>query len=499
MRRLISRPGAAVVQRRAMPPSTTSSTPPKSRASSRAHQRTRPVPPSQVATAGDAAATPRALPARIGRYRVLRMLGEGATSEVFLARDEFHERDVAIKRVRAAAGPHDATQEDHYQERFFAAEAALAGRLKHPNVVEILDAVPDPVAPYLVMEYVPGETLRRYCRPDQLLALETVVEIAFKCAMALGYVYRLGLIHRDIKPANLLVLHDRAGVVTDVKLTDFGSVFDLHAETTQVFRVGSLAYMSPEQLEGAALDCRADMYSLGAVLYHLIAGRPPFEAASQTALMHRIFRDAPQPLVDQRAGVSAALDAVVQRALAKRPEDRFADWESFAEALSQLVASNEVPRGQLQTVLDSERFNLLRSLDFFSGFGDVELWEVVHRAKWQRYAFGHTLYRKGEEGRNFYILAQGEVEVFRDGARVATLGTGSSVGEMMYLAPSPALRRHGADVVVTAPATTISFTPQTMSQLSAACAHQFDRAFIGVLVRRLHAAHEALAHPRRIL
>jgi len=158
-----------------------------------------------------------------------------------------------------------------------------------------------------------------------------------------------------------------------------------------------------------------------------------------------------------------------------------------------------VPRGQLQGVLDSERFNLLRSLDFFTSFGDVELWEVVHRAKWQRFNFGHALYRKGEEGRTFHIISQGAVEVFRDGTMVAQLGAGTSVGEMVYLAPSGDLRRHSTDVIVTEAATTISFTPDTLAQVSPACRHQFDAAFIRVLVRRLHAAHEALAHPRRIL
>jgi len=150
-------------------------------------------------------------------------------------------------------------------------------------------------------------------------------------------------------------------------------------------------------------------------------------------------------------------------------------------------------------VLDSERFNLLRSLDFFASFGDVELWEVVHRAKWQRFHFGHALYRKGEEGNSFHILAQGAVEVFRDGKKVAELGSGTSIGEMAYLAPNPELKRHSTDVIVTEPATTISFTPETLMQISPGCRHLFDEAFIRVLVRRLHVAHEALAHPRRIL
>ena len=440
---------------------------------------------------------PRELPAQIGKYRVLKRLGEGATSEVFLAHDDFHDRDVAIKRVRAEALA-DPTDE-RYTERFFAAEAALVGRLQHPNVVQIFDAVQDENSSYLVMEYVPGSTLRPYCRADQLLPLELIVEIGFKCAMALGYVYRQGLIHRDVKPANLLVTRNSGGAVTDVKISDFGSVLNLAADVTQVYRVGSLAYMSPEQLDGSALDCRADIYALGGVLYHLVAGRPPFDAQVQSAMMHQIYNREPAPLVGLRAGVSAAFDAVIQRALAKEPDARYATWDEFAQALSSLIVNQDVPRGQLQGVLDSERFNLLRSLDFFTSFGDVELWEVVHRARWQRHNFGHALYRKGEEGCTFHIIAQGEVEVFRDGQKVAQLGAGTSVGEMAYLAPSPELRRHSTDVVVTEPATTISFTPETLAQLSPNCRHLFDEAFIRVLVRRLHAAHEALAHPRRIL
>ena len=436
------------------------------------------------------------MPSHIGKYRVLKRLGEGATAEVFLCHDAFKNRDVAIKRVRPNTSG-DA-MDGRYSERFFAAEAALVGRLNHPNVVQIFDAVSDPVAPYLVMEHVAGSTLRPYCRADQLLSLELVVELGFKCAMALGYVYRQGLIHRDVKPANLLVVLTN-GAITDVKISDFGSVLNLASDVTQIYRVGSLAYMSPEQLDGSALDCRADMYSLGAVLYHLVAGRPPFDAQGQAAMMQQIYHVKPGPLGALRSGVSAGLDAVIQRALAKNPADRYADWDEFAQALSALITNQQVPRGQIQGVLDSERFNLLRTLDFFANFGDVELWEVVHRAKWQRFHFGHALYRKGEEGSSFHILAQGEVEVFRDGKKVAQLGAGTSIGEMAYLAPSPELKRHSTDVIVTEPATTISFTPDTLVQVSPNCRHLFDAAFIGVLVRRLHAAHETLAHPRRIL
>ena len=153
----------------------------------------------------------------------------------------------------------------------------------------------------------------------------------------------------------------------------------------------------------------------------------------------------------------------------------------------------------LSEVRDSERFQLLRGLEFFTGFGDIELWEVVRRARWRRYKVGHALYKRGQEGNSFHILAKGEVEVFRDGQLVATLGQGTSVGEMAYLAPNPLLRKHSTDIRVSEECTTISFTPETLAQLSRECQHRFDRGFIQVLVRRLHAAHESLAHPRRIL
>ena len=145
------------------------------------------------------------LPAQIGKYRCAPSWAKARPARSSWRTTTSTQRDVAIKRVRAGLALD--TPEGHFQQHFFAAEAALVGRLQHPNVVQIYDAVDDAEAPYLVMEYVPGVTLRRYCRADALLSLEQVVEIGFKCAMALGYVYRQGLIHRDVKPANILADH----------------------------------------------------------------------------------------------------------------------------------------------------------------------------------------------------------------------------------------------------------------------------------------------------
>ena len=436
------------------------------------------------------------LPAQIGKYKVRSRIGQGATSEVFLAHDAFLGVDVAVKRLHR--GVLGTAHEANVQQHFFATEAALVGRLLHPNIVRIYDAVADGDPPYVVMEYVPGGTLRHFCEPSALLPLEQVVEVGFKCAMALDYVYRQGVIHRDIKPANILTRLEGERLV-DVKITDFGSALHNANDLTQIYRVGSLAYMSPEQLDGDKLDCRADIYALAAMLYHLIAGRPPFEGQQQQVVMNQIFHCSPLPLRSLRSGVSARLDELILAAMAKSRDERPVNWVEFAGRLSAVVADPQLPRSTQQQVLDSERFNLLRGLDFFSGFDDVELWEVVHRAAWRRFDPGHVIYRKGEEGDTFHIVASGELEVWRDEERIATLASGSTVGEMAYLAPSSELRRHSVDVRVSRPATTIAFEPRAIGQLSMATQHLFDKAFNRVLVRRLHAAHEALYHPRRVM
>jgi hypothetical protein len=256
--------------------------------------------------------------------------------------------------------------------------------------------------------------------------------------------------------------------------------------------------MSVEQVDGADLDARADMYSLSAMLYHLVAGRPPFAAEQQPALMQQIYTATPEPLTGLRDGVTPALDALVRKGMARRQEERFRNWDEFANELSKLISNREVPRAADAAVLDSERFTLLRSLEFFSQFGDVELWEVVRRARWERHEPGHALYRKGRKGNAFHIIAEGMVDVYRDGSKVASMSAGTCVGEMAYLAPNPELSTHSADVTVAVPSTMISFTPDTLRQMGLATRSLFDSAFIRVLVTRLHAAWQTIDQQARL-
>ncbi|HZO03100.1 MAG TPA: serine/threonine-protein kinase [Burkholderiales bacterium] len=192
--------------------------------------------------------------AQIGKYPVMRKLGEGATSEVYLCSDPFNLRDVAIK-VAFAEALRDPTR-GKICRKLFLTEAKLAGKLQHPHICQIYDAVAEENLHYLVMEYVDGGTLEKYCRPETLPPVERTVEIIFKCTRALEFAQKLGVTRRDIKPANIL----HAGE-TDVKLTDFGAPLIATRDTTQVAGVGSPAYMSPEQVKDLPLDGRAQEFA----------------------------------------------------------------------------------------------------------------------------------------------------------------------------------------------------------------------------------------------
>jgi serine/threonine protein kinase len=280
---------------------------------------------------------------RIGRYQVIRKLGEGATSAVFLARDPSAARDVAIKLVSRKALDDPAS--GPVLRRLFLTEASLAGKLAHRHIVEICDAVADEEQCYIVMEYVGGGTLKPHTRADALLDIGDVVEIMYKCTCALDFALRLGLVHRDLKPANILV---REG--TDIKVSDFGAAAMLTSTRTVVDHVGTPAYMSPEQHLDEPLTCQTDIYALGVVMFQLLTGRFPFPASNIAGLVQRMLNErAPAPS-GLRHGVPAAVDAVVLRALERDCALRYARWQDFSDDLVAAAHAVPVPR---ERVLDA--------------------------------------------------------------------------------------------------------------------------------------------------
>ncbi|MGH8686782.1 MAG: protein kinase domain-containing protein [Burkholderiales bacterium] len=423
------------------------------------------------------------LPARIGKYPVLRELGRGATSVVYLCNDPFNARNVAVKVVVPEAFQN--ADKGRLYRKLFVTEASLAGKLQHPHICQIFDAVADDKEQYIVMEYVDGGTLERHGDAQDLLPIDRVVEIVFKCTRALEFAHRMGITHRDLKPANILGSGE-----TDVKITDFGAALIATGDVTQITAIGSPAYMSPEQVKEHALNHQTDIYSLGVVLYQLLAGRLPFQATNNFSLIYQIANVEPQPPSSYRPQIPPALDAIVKRAMSKDLARRYPTWSDFSLDLAE-VFRNESLGTRRETFADSDKFETLRTLPFFSNFTDAELWEVARISNWRTAQAGEVLMKEGEPGAFFCLLADGQVRVSRKGRLLNVLQTGECFGEMAYLSKDEHLR--GADVTVTQESKIISVPMQKLAQSSDACRHKFDRAFMEILVERLSLANARLA------
>jgi eukaryotic-like serine/threonine-protein kinase len=254
------------------------------------------------------------------RYELGEIIGFGGMAEVHLARDLRLHRDVAVKVLRA-----DLARDPSFYQRF-KREAQNAAALNHPAIVAVHDTgeaetTTGPV-PYIVMEYVDGVTLRDIIRTDGPIEPRRAIEIIADAAQALNFSHQHGIIHRDVKPANIMISKTGA-----VKVMDFGiarAIADAgHSLTQTAAIIGTAQYLSPEQAHGETVDARSDVYSLGCVLYELLTGGPPFIGDTPVAVVYQHVRKAPTPPSARRPGISPELDAIVLKALAKDPKDRY--------------------------------------------------------------------------------------------------------------------------------------------------------------------------------
>ncbi len=417
----------------------------------------------------------------IGKYEVIKEIGKGATSAVYQAYDPFQNRQVAIKLLF----PETLVDQDHGKRyrKLFVTEASLAGKLSHPHIAAIYDAVADDDASYIVMEYVDGTTLEQYARHDQLLPVKKILEIAYKCARALDYASKQGVIHRDIKPANILLAGE-----ADIKISDFGAALTLASQTTQVSGVGSPAYMSPEQVKEQPLTHQTDIFSLGVVMYQLLTGRLPFQGTNNYSMIYQIINTDPAPPSRQRPGIPGNVDAIVMRALSKNTENRYQSWEDFAADLVSAMGGEEV---EDRDFAEAEKFDMLRKLDFFQHFSDVELWEVLRLSRWHKHQRDAALIHEGDIGSSFFILVNGEVKVVKQNRLLNVLKAGECFGEMAYLGKQRFHR--SASVVALSGITIVEIRAETLTKASELCRHHFHGAFLELLVDRLAMANVRLS------
>jgi serine/threonine protein kinase len=413
----------------------------------------------------------------------VREIGSGATSRVYLARDTFAERDVAVK-VFLFSDQVD-PQTERMMHKAFLAEASLAGKLNHPHIVDIFDAVAEPDHSYLVMEYVPGATLEAHSDVNSLLPLNKVVEIIFKCIRALEYAFQHGVIHRDIKPGNIML--SEAG---ETKVGDFGASFQQRhgSETTQISGIGSPAYMSPEQIRMETLNHQTDIYSLGVVMYRLLTGRLPFDASSQAGLTYAILNTQPARPIMLRPDLPPLLDEIVMKAIRREPGERYKSWLDFGKDLSQAFMNLRMAG---ESVSDSEKFNKLRDMPFFQDFGDVALWEVVRIGSWKAIPSDTVIMREGDQGESFYLLIEGEVGVTLLGKPLNTIKPGGCFGEILYFTGNSG--RRTTTIVATEQITVIEIKAEALRAATDACQVGFNKAFMRVLVDRLSQANLKLA------
>ncbi len=272
------------------------------------------------------------IPATIGRYEIIDELGRGAMGSVYRAKDPAMGRMVAVKTILPSVLASDDGKE--FRERFYR-EARAAGALAHPGIVPIFDVGEHEGAPYLVMEYVSGQTLAQSMRDGGLSTLDRVCEIGQQLAEALAYAHRKGIVHRDIKPANVLLTSREVYGVERAKIADFGvAKFSASELTTSGKMVGTPAFMPPEQFTGAPIDGRTDVFSVGVILYWMATGEQPFSGETMTSVSYKVVHTDPIPPSKLNPSVSSGLEAVILRCLAKNPAERYQTGDDLAHALS---------------------------------------------------------------------------------------------------------------------------------------------------------------------
>ncbi|HEY5740880.1 MAG TPA: serine/threonine-protein kinase [Gammaproteobacteria bacterium] len=417
---------------------------------------------------------------KIAKYEIKRRIGRGAMGVVYEAFDPFVQRTVAIK-VMHSAGNQDPATEQKMREAFFA-EVYSAGRMHHPSVISVYDAGQEGDLNYIVMEFVDGMTLQEYVIGDRSLTPNQVVDVIYQCAKGLDYVHREGIIHRDLKPGNIMLSNDGAVKIMDFSIAHVDVGFDGHDTEVQ----GSPMYMPPEQLsEEKRLVAQSDIYSLGAVMYALLARRPPYKANSLESLIYKISNLDPEPITEINPEVPKHIVDIVEKAMQKIIYNRYESAYLLARDLSNSFGRL---RGVGERIDMQEKWKTLRFLAFFKDFSDDQITEVVNASEWKEFAKGEVIVTEGEQETSFYIIAKGGVEVVKDGRVVGIMKQGDCFGEIAFLTHQP----RNATILARTDASLMMVSVTLMEQASTETQLRYYRIFLENLIARLSQATDKL-------
>ncbi|MGH6635626.1 MAG: protein kinase domain-containing protein [Gammaproteobacteria bacterium] len=411
---------------------------------------------------------------RLGKYELIDVIGRGSMGTVYLAHDPYINRHVAIKVLTASQL--DDEEGRRYRKLFFN-EAQTAGSLKHPNILAVYDAGIEGDTCYLVTELIEGgKTLKAHCRKENLLPLDTALEIVFKCAKALDYAHKQGVTHRDIKPSNILLMADN-----EVKIADFSVAFRASTESTVTKAtafVGSPRYMSPEQIHEEPITPQADLFSLGIVMYEMLTGEHPFVADTFPKLINKIAHEIPPSLRELCPEIPSAVEKITLRALEKDKRERYRSGLDLAHDLAVLYKHLNQPQVDISA---KEKFFVLRDLEFFTEFSQSELWEIINGGLWQELGPSAGVISEGEIEDCFYVLVNGEVVVKNGATPIGRLKKGDCFGEMGYLSKE----RRTASIAADGPISLIGINSTSIQRLSTECQLRFYKVFLGTLIKRL--------------
>jgi serine/threonine protein kinase len=281
------------------------------------------------------------------------------------------------------------------------------------------------------MEYVDGTTLKSFARKKNLLSVDRVVKVIYKCAQALEYAHQKGVIHRDIKPANIMI--SKTG---EIKISDFGiAVVDGSQDSIMEGAItASLSYASPELLKQESPGPGSDLFSLGVVAYELLTGVKPFAADTDVAMFYKISNEDPDPIKKYRPDIPDSLERVVSKALRKNPAERY---QSGLQMADDLASSFGHMRFLEEEINFEKKFNAVKNIAFFKDFSTSELLQILKATQWLKYDAAVNIISEGEAEDFFYILVTGEASVKKRGQRVSVLKSGDCFGEMALKGDMP--------------------------------------------------------------